>query len=122
MKIKRDDNEESRCYWRFLEENSKIVDTWPEWKRGCKVSCSTESNELTNEHKMQLFNDTSKRLAEFRKQVADKQQKITQAIKDKTMNKVRSSITPPEPFSPAQIDFLASVGIRVGSTRMLLRR
>ncbi len=33
MKIKRDDTEESRRYWEFLEENSRVVASWPEWKR-----------------------------------------------------------------------------------------
>jgi len=34
MKVKRDDTEEARRYWKALEENSKIVATWPEWKLG----------------------------------------------------------------------------------------
>ena len=36
MKIKRNDSEESRRYWEFLEENAKLVSTWPEWKRGAR--------------------------------------------------------------------------------------
>lgn len=37
MKVKRDDTEESRKYWEFLEENSKIVENMPWWKRGIEV-------------------------------------------------------------------------------------
>lgn len=33
MKVKRDDTEEARRYWKFLDENSKIIATWPEWKK-----------------------------------------------------------------------------------------
>ncbi len=36
MKIKRDDTEEARRYWKFLEENSKVVASWPEWKKGAR--------------------------------------------------------------------------------------
>lgn len=36
MKVKRDDTKEARRYWQFLDENSKIVATWPEWKRGAR--------------------------------------------------------------------------------------
>lgn len=33
MKVKRDDTEEARRYWKFLDENSKIVKSWPKWKQ-----------------------------------------------------------------------------------------
>ncbi len=36
MKVKRDDTEESRRYWQMAEENSKVVASWPEWKRGAR--------------------------------------------------------------------------------------
>jgi hypothetical protein len=36
MKIKRVDTEEARRYWNLMEENSKIVASWPEWKRGAR--------------------------------------------------------------------------------------
>lgn len=36
MKVRRDDTEEARNYWKFLEENSKIVESWPEWKKGAR--------------------------------------------------------------------------------------
>ncbi len=47
MKTKRDDTEESRRYWEFLEENSKVVASWPEWKRSARpTTLPSASNEL----------------------------------------------------------------------------
>lgn len=41
MKVKRDDTEEARRYWQFLEDNAKIVATWPEWKKGADGETQT---------------------------------------------------------------------------------
>lgn len=49
MKVKRDDTEEARRYWEFLEENHKIVMAWPEWKRGARGD--TSEGEATNMNK-----------------------------------------------------------------------
>ncbi len=37
MKVRRDDTEDARRYWEFLDANAKIVSEWPEWKRGVRL-------------------------------------------------------------------------------------
>jgi hypothetical protein len=32
--VRRTDTEESRAYWEFIDNNSAIVASWPEWKKG----------------------------------------------------------------------------------------
>ena len=34
MKVKRDNTEESRAYWKFIDDNSEYIKNWPEWKKG----------------------------------------------------------------------------------------
>ena len=47
MKVKRDDTEESRRYWQMMEENSKVVASWPEWKRGARPAQAAQPAEAS---------------------------------------------------------------------------
>lgn len=46
MKVKREDTDESRRYWAFLDENSKHVASWPEWKLGARPTTPASGGEL----------------------------------------------------------------------------
>lgn len=43
MKVKRNDTEDARRYWRLMDENSKVVASWPEWKRGARPATPDET-------------------------------------------------------------------------------
>lgn len=47
MKDKREEQGDS--YWKYLEENSKVVATWPDWLKGDRSGCVIQEPERNDE-------------------------------------------------------------------------
>jgi hypothetical protein len=41
----------SEAYWKYLEENSRVVATWPEWLKGQGRSASAPEKAVTQDAK-----------------------------------------------------------------------
>lgn len=42
----KDQKDKNSAYWKYLEENSKVVSEWPEWLKGDRASPSGASGDL----------------------------------------------------------------------------
>lgn len=43
------DQRDNESYWKYLEENSKVVSTWPDWLKGDRSSASDCKPDVPNE-------------------------------------------------------------------------
>ena len=43
------DPNKNDSYWKYLEENSKVVATWPDWLRGARTRTNEENQSVLDQ-------------------------------------------------------------------------